>query len=287
MRFTVLASGSSGNAAFIEFDGFGLLIDFGLGPRLLASRLRAVGSTHQQIDAVLLTHTHSDHWNERTATHLQQNKVPLFCHADHLRHLEAISPAIAELNKSRLVHCYEAETDLTLGPGLRVRALPVSHDADPTFGFRLEAPNETGDATVLCYAADLGTWTDDLARAFADADLLALEFNHDVGLQHSSGRPRELIQRVLGNTGHLSNEQAADLVREVINLSEPGRLRHLVQLHLSRECNRPALAIRAVQALAARTGIRLCIASQFRPSATIDLAARQRLGRQLLFSYMG
>src|SRR5262249_58433243 len=88
---------------------------------------------------------------------------------------------------------------------------------------------------------------DELADALADVDLLALEFNHDVGLERSSGRSPYLIARVLGEEGHLSNEQAANLLREVLRRSPPGRLRQLVQLHLSRECNRPHLAPETAQ----------------------------------------
>jgi hypothetical protein len=99
--------------------------------------------------------------------------------------------------------------------------------------------------------ADLGCWDQHLARALADVDLLALEFNHDVALEYASGRQARLIARVLGDEGHLSNVQAAALLREVLRLSAPGRLRHVVQLHLSQECNRPHLAAAAARAVLA------------------------------------
>src|SRR5205085_162177 len=76
--------------------------------------------------------------------------------------------------------------------------------------------------------------------------------NHDVAMQYASGRSPLLIARVLGDRGHLSNVQGADLVRAVLERSEPGRLRHLVQLHLSRECNRPLLAREAGRAALAQ-----------------------------------
>ena len=66
LRFTVLASGSSGNASLIEADGFGLLLDAGLGPRILGGRLRQIGLSWSHVHAALLTHTHSDHWSDRT-----------------------------------------------------------------------------------------------------------------------------------------------------------------------------------------------------------------------------
>jgi phosphoribosyl 1,2-cyclic phosphodiesterase len=97
---------------------------------------------------------------------------------------------------------------------------------------------------MLGYLADLGTWTTDLVAAVADVDLLALEFNHDVQLEKQSGRPQDLIDRVLGDSGHLSNKQAADFVVELRRQQGAGRLRELVQLHLSQVCNHPTLARR-------------------------------------------
>jgi hypothetical protein len=80
------------------------------------------------------------------------------------------------------------------------------------------------------YAADLGSWDDSLANAFTDVDLLALEFNHDVHMEKHSGRADALIERVLGDHGHLSNDQAADLVAEVVD-----RCRHSAD-QLDRYC---------------------------------------------------
>src|SRR5262249_25134637 len=100
-------------------------------------------------------------------------------------------------------------------------------------------------------AADLGCWDAELVERLANVDLLAVEFNHDVVMQHTSGRGPRLIERILGDDGHLSNEQAAELVQAVLDRSPAGRLRHLVQLHLSRECNGRAGAGRVALAVAA------------------------------------
>jgi phosphoribosyl 1,2-cyclic phosphodiesterase len=86
-----------------------------------------------------------------------------------------------------------------------------------------------------------------MVKLLADVDVLALEFNHDVGLQQASGRPPHLIARVLGNEGHLSNEQAGSLLSEVLKSTRPNRLQSVVQLHLSRQCNRVRLARVAAQ----------------------------------------
>jgi hypothetical protein len=287
LRFTVLASGSAGNASLIETGGFGLLLDAGLGPRQLAARLAAVGSSWQDVSAVLLTHTHSDHWSDRTLGHVHRRGLPLYCYAGHRSLLAAYSPAFRALLADGLVHDYEANGEVMLSPGLRCRPLPLRHDGGPTFGFRLEAaPDLFGCALALAYLADLGCWDAALADAVGDVDVLALEFNHDVGMQYASGRQPRLIARVLGDDGHLSNVQAAALLREVLARSGFDRLQHVVQLHLSRDCNRPDLAAAVAREVLAGCGREIAIhtASQDVPGPRLHLglAANGRARRRFV-----
>src|SRR5262249_17271992 len=150
-------------------------------------------------------------------------------------------------------------------------------DSGATFGFRFESTTDLfGPSAALGYAADLGCWDADLLAGLTNVDLLALEFNHDVELEYRSSRHPRLVSRVLGDDGHLSNEQAAKLLHEVLRLSAPGRLRHLVQLHLSRECNRPALALAAARAVLDGQGATIVVhtASQDEPGPTLHLDGR-------------
>lgn len=277
LRFTVLASGSAGNASLVQVDRFGVLIDAGLGPRLLAGRLAVRDASWDDIHAVLLTHTHNDHWNERTLTQLQHRSIPLYCHASHVKELSAHSPAFAELQASDLVQVYKAAEEIMLPVGLSCRPIALSHDGGVTFGgtfgFRFEwADGLFGDPLALAYLADLGCWNDGLADHLADVDVLALEFNHDEGMEKNSGRPYFLVKRVLGDHGHLSNAQAAALLGEVLRRSRTGRLRHVVQLHLSRDCNRPILARRAARTiLDAHADISLHTAAQDSPGPSLLL----------------
>jgi phosphoribosyl 1,2-cyclic phosphodiesterase len=242
LRFTVLASGSSGNATVVEANGFGVLIDAGLGPRLLTHRLAAVGLSWQHIQAMLLTHTHSDHWKEPSLLHLFRRRIPLYCHVEHQPLLRQSSAAFRALQNAKLIREYTTPQPWHLAPHLKCRAFALSHDSGATFGFRFET-----DAAAAAYVADLGTWSEDLVEQLLDVDLLALEFNHDVDLEKNSGRSHYLIARVLGDEGHLSNDQAAGLLRRVLDGSQSGRMQHIVQLHLSRDCNRAGLAVAAAQ----------------------------------------
>jgi ribonuclease BN (tRNA processing enzyme) len=276
LRFTVLGSGSAGNASLLQIDGFGLLLDAGLGPRKLAARLAAVGASWSQIRAVLLTHTHSDHWREKTLVQLLRRRIPLYCHGDHHGVLTTYGTAFASLLAENLVRRYDAGEEFSLAPGLRCRPLPLRHDGGPTFGFRFETSGDLFDQSVaLGYIADLGSWDDQLARALTNVDLLALEFNHDVELERASGRSPYLIARILGDEGHLSNLQAGTLLREILHRSTPGRPRHVVQLHLSRDCNRPALAAETARAVLvdAASSVQLYTASQDEPGPTLIVDA--------------
>lgn len=235
-RFSVLASSSSGNASYLDLDGFGILIDFGIGPRKLTRLLDNLQIGFDEIQAVVLTHTHGDHWSEPTLNLFARTGTPLWCHPDHAADLERQSEAFHDLRRAGLVHQYLANQTFSLGP-CACTPLPVWHDVI-TFGFRFEG---TREPWAMGYASDLGTWAGDLIDRLAEVDLLALEFNHDVEMQLTSDRHGRLIDRVLGEVGHLSNVQAAKLLKEVLQRSSPGRLRHVLPLHLSAECNHPDL----------------------------------------------
>ena len=250
-RFTVLASGSSGNVSLLEIDGFGLLVDCGLHPRFLTDRLRSIGATWDRVSAVVLTHTHTDHWKDGTLADLRTRRVPLYGHAQHFAHLDRVAPSFPAFSAAGLAREFVGGELIELAAGLTCRPLQVPHDSVPTFAFRFEGrervspgagPVPDGPAWAIGYASDLGCGSPELIEAFAGVDVLALEYNHDEMMERSSPRPRFLVERVLGDMGHLSNKQAAELTAAIAGRSGEGFPGHLVQLHLSRDCNRPELA---------------------------------------------
>jgi phosphoribosyl 1,2-cyclic phosphodiesterase len=163
--------------------------------------------------------------------------------------------------------------------------VPVPHDSDPTYGFRIDGPPGLfGPQWSIGYASDLGEARRDLIEAFADVNVLALEFNHCERMERASGRPRFLIQRVLGAEGHLSNDQAADAVRAVARASDAKSLKHVVQLHLSRDCNLPSLAEEAGRAALADVGSAAAVttAQQYAASRIISLDGDMKRSRAAL-----
>ncbi|QEL16871.1 MBL fold metallo-hydrolase [Limnoglobus roseus] len=276
VQFTTLGSGSSGNAAFLSANGFGLLIDCGLGPRVLSDRLAAAGARWPNVSAVILTHLHGDHWKGLTLQQLQRLHVPLIVHPTHAAWLAERSLEFPGLQKAGLVRTYRDGEPLALTPQLHCLPVRVPHDSDPTFAFRFDGTDpDTGHAWSLGYASDLGHVPKSLATAFRAVDVLALEFNHDVELQRRSRRTQQLIARVLGTHGHLSNVQAAEFVQELL-LNRTTPLQALFQLHLSRECNTAPLAQAAAQLVLADLSptTQLITATQDRPTPTIVVKCR-------------
>jgi ribonuclease BN (tRNA processing enzyme) len=210
---------------------------------VLSSRLAAIGASWESVHAVILTHTHGDHWRDATLAHLASRRVPIHGHSAHFDQLSIAGPSFAAIALS-LKRAYEENQPFELAPGLTCRPVAVSHDADPTFAFRFDKVEGTdaGLAWSVGHASDLGCGSEELVEAFAGVDVLAVEYNHDERMERSSRRPAFLVNRVLGDSGHLSNRQAAALTRAVAARSGVGFPRHLVQLHLSRDCNHPSLA---------------------------------------------
>ncbi len=277
-HFTILTSGSRGNAALLEVNGRGLLIDCGCGPRTLTQLLRHIGRRWADVHAVVLTHTHRDHWNDLTFKHLHACHIPVWVHAEHRHYLRRHAESFFLLEKNGLTPEYPARYPFQPWRGLSIVPIEVSHDAVPTFAFRIETAVHPASAAstprplTIGYAADLGCASAPLQEALQDCYILALEFNHDVTMQLNSRRPPFLIQRILGDRGHLSNDQAAALLHKILSLSRSPPA-YLVQLHLSEECNTPpkarAAAVRVLNAFQATTA--LITARQHQPSPTIEL----------------
>jgi phosphoribosyl 1,2-cyclic phosphodiesterase len=273
IQFTVLASGSRGNASLVQSGQAGMLIDFGVGPRDLDARLQGVGSGLGRIGSVVLTHTHGDHVHPATLRLMARWKIPLYCHEGHRLRLGE-KPGFRELDAAGLIRHYDDRPFLA-PTGQRIEPVPLSHDGGPTFGFRIEMRADRGRRPVsVGYLADTGCWTEATADAMTDVDVLGVEFNHDVAMQKQSGRAPYLIARNLGPRGHLSNVQGSSLVGSVLGRSCPGTVRHLILLHLSEHCNRPGLAIGTARETVRSTGRRVAIHAARQGQVYPDLRVR-------------
>ncbi|WP_165065236.1 MBL fold metallo-hydrolase [Paludisphaera rhizosphaerae] len=270
-QFAVLGSGSKGNSALFRHGGAGILIDAGLGVRMTTERLASVGCDWSHLAAVVLTHTHGDHVDTSVFRALSRRGVPLYCHEGH-HHELAGDPGYAALDRLGLVRFYD-ERPFMAPSGFRIEPVTAWHDGGPTFGFRLEAgAGGKRKGISVGYLTDTGTWSDETAEALVDVDVLGVEFNHDVMLQRTSGRHPALIARNLGDRGHLSNRQAADLVAAILSRSRRDRIAHLVLLHLSDQCNRPEIALREAGEAVRESGRQVFIHAARQSPAHPDLS---------------
>lgn len=229
MRFASLGSGSEGNGLLVECGSahapVRLLIDCGFGVRDAARRLERLGLVPANIDAVLVTHEHSDHIRgvERlAATH----EIPVFLTAGTARMgLDASSPRVT-------VHAIEPDRDFDHS-GVRIHPVPVPHDAREPVQYVID-----DGVSRLGVLTDLGHPTVHVLRSMAGLDAIVLECNHDEDMLRSGRYPPQLKRRIAGDYGHLANRVAASLL-SAINHSG---LKTVVAAHLSRENNLPELA---------------------------------------------
>lgn len=270
-QFAVLGSGSKGNSALFRHGGAGILIDAGLGVRMTTERLASVDYDLSRIAAVVLTHTHGDHVDTGVFRAMSRRGIPLYCHEGHHNELTR-APGYTALDRVGLVRFYD-ERPFMAPSGFRIEPVTAWHDGGPTFGFRLEAgAGGKRRGVAVGYLTDTGTWSDETVEALADVDVLAVEFNHDVMMQRTSGRHPSLIARNLGDRGHLSNRQAADLVGSILARSRRDRIAHLVLLHLSDQCNRPEIALREAGEVVRESGRQVFIHAARQSPAHPDLS---------------
>ncbi|MDY3984821.1 MBL fold metallo-hydrolase [Dysosmobacter sp.] len=234
-----LASGSSGNALVCSCGGTHLLVDAGISCRRITASLRELGLAPADLDAIFITHTHTDHISG-LQTLVKHCAVPLYGSGPTLRGLCYRLAGIED--RCREVRSGEA-VDFD---GCAVTAFPTSHDAPGACGYRVD----TGDGSVGILT-DTGYVTDEATEILPGVDLAVLEANHDVETLRSGPYPYYLKERILGDQGHLSNEVSA---RFAVTLAEAGAS-SIVLAHLSRENNTPAMARNAVETALSAAGL--------------------------------
>ena len=228
VRFASLGSGSRGNGALIECGDTLVLLDCGFSMAQTGKRLGRLGKTTADLDAIVVTHEHSDHVAGVAA--LSRNAgVPVYATPGTARHR-----SLTGLETLRLFHPHDEP--LAIGD-LQVSPFPVPHDAREPVQFVFG----DGDRR-LGVLTDVGCWTPHIVAQLSGCDALMLEANHDPAMLAGGAYPPSLKHRVGGHQGHLSNHQAARLLSQL----EVGRLQHLVAAHLSEENNTPALAREAL-----------------------------------------
>lgn len=238
-----LASSSQGNCILLSTPQSKVLIDCGISAKRVREGLQAIGVDWQDLDAVLVTHEHSDHIR---GLRVLANKtgVPILANAGTAK---AIVQNFGEVPKFKIFSTGES---FRFGD-LEVHPFSVQHDAADPVMFSIRV-----DGIKLGFCTDLGLVTGLVRHQLRDCDYLYLESNHEPELVAQSSRPMVYKQRVLGMHGHLSNKAAGELIRDVHH----DGLKHVYLAHLSEECNRPEAAVGGVTQVLTAEGFQVDVA---------------------------
>jgi phosphoribosyl 1,2-cyclic phosphodiesterase len=253
VKFCVLASGSSGNAALLATEKTRILVDAGLSMRELGRRLAAIGEDLGGIDAILITHEHTDHVSALPVL----ARSPKVGAAIFLTRLT--EPAIdwGETPPARM-ETFQAGAALSIGD-IEVESFGLPHDAIDPVGYAF-----TAQGVRIAIATDLGYIPESVKFHLRRTDLLLLEANHDLDMLKVGPYPWSVKQRVMSRVGHLSNLVMSDYLAHDLDASTA----HLVLGHLSQQNNHPAIVNMIASEALERRGLetRLSIASQQAPS---------------------
>lgn len=227
MRFSVLASGSSGNAVYVETDEHTFLVDAGLSGRKMEELLVSIDRSMKKLSGILVTHEHSDHIKGLGVLARKYN-VPIYANAKTWMAMEHL---IGKISIDQKYH-FDMESVKTFGT-LDIQSFAVSHDAaDPMF----YVFHENGRKLVLI--TDTGYVSDRMKGYIKGGDSYVFESNHDVGMLQMCRYPWSIKRRILSDVGHVSNEDAAVAMSEVVE-QKPTRI---YLSHLSKDNNMKDLA---------------------------------------------
>lgn len=227
MRFASLGSGSKGNATLVQGGETVVLVDCGFSVRETTRRLERLGLSPQQLDAILVTHEHTDHCSGVAALS-RKFSIPVY-----MTH--------GTQSSGRCDNCFQTlsvtlSQKFTVG-ALEVEAVAVPHDAREPSQYRFFCGGKS-----LGILTDLGSVTPHVIERYRGCDALMLELNHDGEMLRNGAYPHHLKRRVGGDWGHLNNTQAASLLKEINHSG----LRHLVVAHISENNNTRELAEQAL-----------------------------------------
>ncbi|MDR2610165.1 MAG: MBL fold metallo-hydrolase [Clostridiales Family XIII bacterium] len=234
LSFCSFASGSSGNCYLVKTESTSVIIDAGISAKRIREGLARTNTPEESVAALLVTHEHSDHVSGLGPATNALKTAEVVASAGTFANLRGGAVNIPSGRK----HIVSAGNRLTAGD-IEISVFGLRHDAAEPTGFTLTS--SSGSVSIV---TDTGALTEEILSAVCDSDLIALEANHDVEMLKHGRYPAFLKQRILGESGHLSNAQAANAVCEIMNMDKKPRC--ILLSHLSRDNNHPQLAEKTV-----------------------------------------
>lgn len=234
MRLCSIASGSSGNCVYVGSEATHLLVDVGISCRKTELGLRELNLTGRDIDGILITHEHADHI-QGLGVLTRKYGIPVYATAGTIREIKACE-GLGSLDGG-LFHEVREDSKFTI-KDLTVNPMRISHDAAQPVAYRIAYGNKR---VAVC--TDLGVYNEYTVECLKGMDALLLEANHDVNMLQVGPYPYYLKQRILGDRGHLSNENAGKLLCRILH----DGLKAVLLGHLSKDNNLPELAFESVR----------------------------------------
>jgi phosphoribosyl 1,2-cyclic phosphodiesterase len=244
LRFCSISSGSSGNSYLVRTDSTAILVDAGIPARRVIEGLVRARTDPDEVNAILITHEHSDHISGAQATVNRVDAATVFASDGTWESVRSGRNSRLLIDEGRR-ESFTPGDRFTLGD-IEVQTVPVSHDTPAPVGYVLTSTAGEGSVAII---TDTGVFTDGMVSVATDADILVIEANHDVDMLVHGRYPDFLKQRILSDVGHLSNEASADAIRRIMALERKERC--VLLAHLSASNNTPAKAEQTVAQLLA------------------------------------
>ncbi|MDI6705027.1 MAG: MBL fold metallo-hydrolase [Bacillota bacterium] len=258
LKFCSLSSGSNGNALYISTGRTSLLIDAGLSGKRTEHLLREIDVYLKEIDAILVTHDHDDHIRG-VGVLCRRYGVPVYA---NMLTWEAMGPRIGEVSVCNMKE-FRTNQEFSIGD-ICIKPYSISHDAADPVGFTF-----CSGKFKVSIANDLGCVTEGVVNEISGSQFLMLESNHDLEMLKAGPYPWHLKRRIMGERGHLSNEDAGVAL---LRMSGKG-LRTVLLGHLSKENNYPLLALETVKGMLRTEGI------EIGREMNIELSFRDKISR--------
>ena len=244
MKIIVLASGSKGNVTYVEYKDTKILIDLGMNLTYIRNGLKNHNIHLDDIDAVLITHTHNDHISS-LEVFLKRHNAKIYI--------------TDKMNKELNLNTYEKLEDTNIIKDISIDIVHTSHDR-PSVGFVIK-----GD-TEMVYITDTGYLKESYYEKLSNKELYMIESNHDIEMLMNGPYPYHLKQRILSDKGHLSNKVASEHLKRLVG----DKTKHIILAHLSESNNSEDIADITLKEHLGDTEINIVIAKQNEPLKPIE-----------------
>lgn len=242
MKFSILASGSSGNSLFLQSSTMRILVDAGLSGKQIEARLSQIGVDPTTLNAIFVTHEHIDHV-KGVGVLSRRYQIPVYINEATLKNLPS---SVGEIPES-LIHVLETASSLEV-EDLQVQSFPISHDAAEPLAYSFQEGEER-----LAIVTDLGYVNQRIIDHVSGVDVLVWESNHDVDMLRVGSYPWNIKRRILSDIGHLSNQDSGEALAEIMK----GMGESVYLAHLSNDNNVVELAHLTVQTILEEAGLKI------------------------------